>query len=159
MNFKKTIILTFSLVLSLSYYAQDGKISYGANVGLPTGTTSDVYSFSLGADATYLLNSDEDFSYGAAVNLQYYIGKSIGGFDVENALLLPIAGAGRYKVSDEFLVGADLGYALILSGGSGGTFYFKPLVGYNLSDTMQLNAFFSKADTISNFGVGIMFSL
>ena len=77
-----------------------------------------------------------------------------------------IAASGRYNLSEDFVLGADLGYALGLSpSGNDGGFYYRPMLGYNLSEKMMVTASYSTV-SVSNgggnwgsFGVGLMFGL
>ena len=111
-------------------------------------------SFSFGLDVNYMLNSGEEFSYGIATGYQNYSGKN----GIPSVDFIPLALAGRYAVSEQVSIGADLGYAMSSNGG----FYYRPMVVYNLSETMKLNASYSGVSvtggTVSNVGAGIMFN-
>jgi len=159
---KKVLLIAVFAIFGLGTVHAQG-FSGGANIGLPVGDSSNGSSFSFGADVLYMFNADEDFTYGAASGYQYFLGKSIGGVTLPSTSYLPIAGAARYALSDQFSAGVDLGLAFIMSGGSGSGFYYKPMVVYNLNDTMKLNAYYSGV-SVSNgsksaVGVGIMFDL
>jgi len=64
-------------------------------------------------------------------------------------------------VSEKFLVGLDLGYAIGASKGVNGGFYFRPMVGYSILETILLQASLSSisADggSISNFSIGAVY--
>lgn len=150
-------ILLFVAFVALSFTAS-AQFSGGVNIGIPTGNASNVSSFAFGVDLNYMLSSEEDFSYGLAAGYQNFSGKNGAG----SVSFLPIAASGRFGLSDSFSAGADVGYAIGMSpSGNDGGFYYRPMVVYSLSDTMDLNASYSGVSvtggTWSSFGVGIMF--
>jgi hypothetical protein len=129
-NIRKKLFLVLSLALfSFSVNAQSGIFSVGSHIALPTGYTAKGQSFGFGLDVNYMFNSGEEFSYGVASRFQYFLGKTIAGIKIPNGSFLPIAAAGRYKASDSFVVGADIGYSGGISPSTNkGGFYYKPMV-------------------------------
>ena len=165
---KKVLLSVVMLVFAVSVNAQKGNFSAGVNLGLPTADASDGYSFALGAEVNYLFDVSSDFKAGVSASYLTFFGKDIDflgtTIEIENAAVLPIAGAVRYLASDKFSIGVDLGYAIGISpDGNDGGFYYRPLIGYNLSEKMELNASYSgisvEGGTIANFGLGLMFKL
>lgn len=75
---------------------------------------------------------------------------------------LPIAAAARFNITDEFVAGLDLGYAASLAKNGVGGLYFRPLLGYELSDSMMIQAshalISAEGGSISSLNAGIMFS-
>ena len=130
------------LFAGFALQAQEG-FNLGINFGFPTGDASDVSSFSLGIDVNHLWSVSDSFDAGVATGFTNAFGKSveIGGFDIEfdDFQFLPIAAAGRYHVSDKFRLGADLGYAIGISDGNDGGFYYRPMVGYGITDRIEAN--------------------
>lgn len=63
---------------------------------------------------------------------------------------------------EEFSVGADLGVAFEVDGGSAG-FYYRPTIGYNLSEQTEINLSYSgisfEGATWSTVNLGFLFSL
>ncbi len=158
--FLAIVMLTFGIALN----AQDGKFNVGANIALPIGDSSNAFSFGFSAEANYLFEVSDDFQVGPSASLVYYFGKSENGFEVSDASFLPLAAAGRFNVSDEFTLGADLGYAIGISpDGNDGGFYYRPLVGYNISEDMMVQASYSGVSsngaTFSNISLGVVFGL
>jgi hypothetical protein len=165
---KKVLLSVVMLVFAVSVNGQKGNFSAGVNLGLPTADASDGYSFTLGAEVNYLFDVSSDFKAGVSASYLTFFGKDIDflgtTIEIENAAVLPIAGAVRYLASDKFSIGVDLGYAIGISpDGNDGGFYYRPLIGYNLSEKMELNASYSgisvEGGTIANFGLGLMFKL
>ena len=61
------------------------------------------------------------------------------------------------------MLGANIGYAVGLDEGNDGGFYYRPLVGFKVGETTQLNFSYSgisnEGTTISNVSLGFMFGL
>lgn len=148
------------MALVVASFSANAQFNAGVNVGIPAADASDVTSFSFGVDVNYMLSDADDFNYGIASGFQYYSGKDA----FPNWSFLPIAAAGRYNASEDFMLGADIGYAIGLNpSGNDGGFYFRPMVGYHLNENTMLNASYSSTSvnggTIANIGVGVMFAL
>lgn len=161
----KKFLLTIAMVaFGFAANAQDGEFNAGVNLGLPIGDASDFYSFSAGVEVNYLFSVSDDFKVGPSVGFTNYFGKEVGGVDVDSASFLPLAAAGRFAVSDKFTLGADLGYGIGISpDGNDGGFYYRPMVGYAISEGIMLQASYSAVNTdaitMSNIGLGVMFGL
>lgn len=164
---KKTIFAAFLLMAGLSLQAQAGP-SVGVNLGLPTGDAGDVSSFSLGIDITYLWNVSDKFDAGAAVGFSNAFGKEIdtglGSFQIDDIQFLPIAAAGRVHLTEDFSAGVDLGYALGINDGNDGGFYYRPMVGYSLSEKLGLSLSYTGISLEGDFSwntinLGLMLAL
>ena len=164
---KVLFIVAFVLIGLGSVNAQNGSFNAGVNIGFPTGDISDFYSLAISAEANYLFEISDQFKVGPSISYLHYIGKKDingSGFDADDNSFLPIAAAARFAASEKFTIGADLGYGFGISPDDiEGAFYYRPMIGYNISEKVMLQATYtgmSKDDTtISNFGVGAMFSL
>jgi hypothetical protein len=137
----KKIILTVAAVFVLSFAnAQDGGFKVGINAGLPMGDIKDSYSLSVGLDIAYLKSFSDKFQAGLTTGYAHYLGKSETvdlGFgltataDTEDGGFIPLAATAQYSVSENFFVGADLGYAIGVSPSENkGGFLYQPKVGY-----------------------------
>ena len=135
----KNLILFFAIVfIGSSTYAQ--KFSIGTHFGAPVSDAHDFYSFTLGIDANYWFVSDK-FSIGIATGINYFLANDLRvnrdiEFSLDNASFAPVALAGRFDLSNKFNIGADVGYAIGV--GNDGGFYYRPLIGYNIKDFLQL---------------------
>ena len=168
---KKVLLIAVVAILGLgSVNAQEGVFNLGVNFGLPTGDADDFYSLAIGVEANYLFQVSEEFQVGPSVSYISYFGKSeVFGVqvDIDNAGFLPLAAAGRFNASEKFVIGADLGYAIGISPEENdGGFYYRPMVGYNINEKIQITASYSGISlsgdgdgTFSNFGLGAMFAL
>ncbi len=141
---KKFMIAAFAVFAFAQVNAQEFK--GGISLGLPVGDASDVYTFNVTADLSYLWDVAESFKAGIATGISYNFGDSIdlgefGSIDADDAVFLPLAGAARYAFSESFAIGADLGYALGISpSGNDGGFYYAPRLQYNFSEALSLIA-------------------
>ncbi len=161
---KKLLLIIVLLTLGVTLNAQKGKFNVAANIALPIGDSSNAFSFGFSAEANYLFEISDDFQVGPSASLIYYFGKSENGFEVEDASFLPLAAAGRFNISDEFTLGADLGYGIGISpDGINSGFYYRPMIGYNVSENMMLQASYSGISvdgfTFANISIGVMFEL
>lgn len=168
---KKLLLVAMVVAFGFAANAQEGKFKAGINFGLPTGEMSNVSSFSLGIDLNYLWEVGDKFELGVAASYLNYFGKTVtinfGGTSISGQAsdlsFLPLAGAARYNASEEFVLGADLGYAIGLSpDGNKGGMYYRPMIGYNVSEKTQINVSYSgitrDGSTASNIALGVAFS-
>jgi hypothetical protein len=157
---KKLLLSLAFVAMGFSVSAQSSGFNLGADVGFPTGDVKDLFSLTMSVNATYMFGESDQFDYGVAASYSYWKGED----GVENGSFLPLAGAFRFNASESFVIGTDIGYAIGISpDGNDGGFYYKPMLGYNITDNMMVQASYSGVSvdggTFSNFGVGIMFGL
>lgn len=165
---KKLIYFAIATFFGLStLQAQTFKV--GATVGIPAADASDISNFVLGVDAYYYFTDIDDFiNIGATVGFRNFFTEDLEisnlpeGVDtsVDDAMFLPIAAAARLKVFGLFGAGADIGYAIGLTDYLDGGFYFRPVVTFDIADTIELNASYesiSDAGTWGNLNVGVLF--
>lgn len=126
---KKLILIIAIALVGFTTNAQN--FNLGVSGGLPVGDASDAFSFSAVLDASALWEVSEEFYAGVATGFIYSFGDSIdtgfGSVDFDDFGFLPVAAAGRYALSEEFVLGADIGYALgITPSEADGGFYYAP---------------------------------
>lgn len=142
---KKFLFIAVLAAFGLNAGAQN--FSGGVTVGLPVGDAGDAYTFNIGLDVQALWEVSESFDAGVASGYNHSFGDSFSEmilgttieFDVDDYQYIPLAAAGRYSVSEDFTLGADLGYAIAVGEGDGG-FYYRPMVGYNVAESTQITA-------------------
>jgi len=163
---KKVVLVVALALIGCSLQAQDG-LKLGANLGLPVGDAGDVSSFSIGLDAQFMFETAGEFDLGVATGFTNAFGKTIGdgafSVEIEDVQFLPLAGVARYNASEEMSIGVDLGYALGISDGNDGGFYYRPTVGYAISDNVEINASYTgislDGGTWSTINLGVLFGL
>ena len=151
-------LLVFALGVVKSFSQE--QINVGINGGLTIGSTEIPADFGFGAEANYLFDLfSEEFVLGPSIGISIFPST----VDiVDTAMFLPISGAFRFQsLDDPFYVGINLGYAMGLGDFDGG-FHLKPLVGYHISNSLKLNAFYSGIrngdNSIGYFGLGLTFN-
>ncbi len=151
-------------------HAQDFKIE--VNGALPIGDIGDSYSFGASAGFSYLFEVSDTFQAGPTTGVIHYFGSSeditIAGvtatIDFEDTTFIPLGGTARLLLGDAFMIGADLGYGIGVSpSGNDGGFYYKPKVGYTITDSIAIVAGYSGVSvdggTFSSINAGIEFGL
>ncbi|NVJ88090.1 MAG: hypothetical protein HWD82_01425 [Flavobacteriaceae bacterium] len=160
---KLLLLICIALFSFSSANAQTFKL--GGSVGLPAADASDITSLVIGVDAYYYFtNIDAPIEFGLNAGFRNFFGDEIQVLgqtvSVDDAQFLPIAAAARLKLFSIFTGGIDAGYALGLSDGLDGGFYYRPVVGIDIADTIELNVSYesiSDAANWGNFNVGILF--
>lgn len=155
---KKLLLSTLIVVLSFtSMNSQTFKI--GASAGVAASDAGDIADWALGVDAYYYLtNVDAIVEIGVNAGFRNFF-MSDDAF--EDGQFLPLAAAARLKLFGILSGGVDLGYALGINDGNDGGFYFKPVVGIDIADTVELTGSFESISndgvTWGNINVGILF--
>ncbi len=160
---KKLLLAIAMVTFGITLNAQEGTFNVGANIGLPLGDAGDAYSFSYGGEVNYLFGLSDDFELGASFSYLQFLGKdqtfTAGGTEVTvegaSVAFLPVAAAARYNVSEKFVLGADLGYAIGVDTGLDSGFYYRPMVGYKVMDNITLQATYSGI-SVNDTNVGVV---
>lgn len=167
----KIIITTLVLIVtSLSIQAQVDRTNFraGLNAGIITGEVADFYSFSLGMDLQYVWGLSKEIDLGLATGFNNAFGEeessTNGGNTITtefaNLQYIPIAAALRIYPSYGFKLGGDLGYAIGVSNGFDGGFYYRPMIGVDINGTTELNVSYSAISNNGTFAtamVGVLF--
>lgn len=129
---KKVFLFAVALLAFGFANAQEGKFKAGANVGLPMGDAKDVFSLTVGLDASYTWAITDRFDAGIGSGYSLYIGKEDF---IEDASFVPVYGTAQYLITENIFLGADLGYAIAVApSGSDGGFLYQPKVGFQISE-------------------------
>lgn len=163
---KKVLLLLVIALIGTQMYAQEG-FKVGLNLGLPIGDAVDVSGFSVGADVKHHWEVADSFYAGVATGFTNSFGKvvdiGVDFFRADNVQFLPVAGSASYLVSDKFNVGLDLGYAVGINDGNDGGIYYRPLVGYGITESSELNLSYTgislDGGTWSTINLGFLYKL
>ncbi|NJW52631.1 hypothetical protein [Salinimicrobium oceani] len=134
---KKFLCSIIFLALGFTSSYGQGDIRLGINAGIPVGDAGDISNFNIGGDVAYLMGFGDTFQLGPMVGYTHFFGEDVdlgegmGSFEMDDIQFLPIAATARFGLAGLEL-GADLGYALGISDGNDGGFYYKPKVGFSL---------------------------
>lgn len=139
----KKIVLGFvaCLIFTVAAHAQaqskTGSFNFGAgiNLAVPTGTFGTAWSFGIGAQAQGEYMFSDNLSGVASVGYTDFLGKTqnIGGFQFKTPSvgLIPLLVGARFYPSEQFFVGAQIGFGILSgSGSSTSGFDYYPQVGY-----------------------------
>jgi hypothetical protein len=141
---KKLLLFVAFAVCSLFAVNAQGQFRAGLNAGLPIGDAADGWTFTVQVDAAFLWEVSEDFEAGVITGYSHSFGDemTVGGFtfEFEDAQFVPVAAAGRFNVSDQFSLGADVGYAVGINDGNDGGFYYRPRVAYGVGENVDIVA-------------------
>jgi hypothetical protein len=144
---KKLSFIVLTLLFISSIKAQEG-FRIEANVGITVGDSSELHSYALQGNLYYLWKASENINIGLTTGALVFLGDASEDFcegclfdDYEPELYVPIAIAGRANFSKKWSIGLDTGYAVIIHVfDSGGGFYLRPNVAYNLKEKFALIA-------------------
>ncbi|RIA09563.1 outer membrane protein with beta-barrel domain [Flavobacteriaceae bacterium MAR_2010_72] len=147
---RKLLLVIVVVAIGLTASAQTssasdrGGFNAGISLGLPIGDAGDGWTFNVTLDLNHLWNVSDAFDAGIATGYAHSFGDTIdlgefGEIDLDDASFIPVAAAARYRVSDTFTLGADLGYAIGISpDGNDGGFYYAPKVQFGVSDSIDI---------------------
>lgn len=160
---KKSILAVVITVLSMgAAVAQSGSFSAGINGGIPVGDAEDLTTFQIGANVAYRFSLGELFEVGGLVGYSHFFGESmdLGGgvtLEVDDVQFIPVATTARVNFNS-FFAGADVGYAIGISDGNDGGFYYRPQVGYSFGKFGVVASYQSISDsgfTIASVNLGL----
>lgn len=157
---RKLLVLFVFLLCSVStLHSQTFK--FGATVGVPLSDAKDAYTYTVGIDAYYYFtNLDALVAIGATSGYRNFFGDEVGGVQFKDAQFAPIAAAARIKLFGILSAGADLGYAVGITDGLDGGLYFRPVIGIDILDSLELNTsleMIKDKATYGNFNIGVLF--
>ncbi|WP_299837098.1 hypothetical protein [uncultured Tenacibaculum sp.] len=152
----KKFILTIA-VIAFGFVANAQKA--GFNVGADVTYNFDGENFGLMAEANYLFELSDEFRVGPAISYQYAFGQDIevpgfGTVSVDGSGDFTLAGAARYDISENFVIGADLGFYFDAS-----AFYYRPVVGYKIGESTMIQLALPSSDATNSLSLGVMFGL
>jgi hypothetical protein len=160
----KKVLFTIAAVLAFTGLQAQGVFKIGVVAGIPTADAADISTFVLGADVYYMFEKEDAvLNFGPTVGLRNYFGDEIApGITIDDGTFLPIGGAARVTLLGVLTGGIDVGYAVGISDFLDGGFYFRPVVGLDILDILELNASYesvSDAATWGNFNIGLLLAL
>ncbi|WP_299620621.1 hypothetical protein [uncultured Tenacibaculum sp.] len=157
----KKFILTIA-VIAFGFVANAQKA--GFNAGADVTYNFDGENFGLMAEANYLFELSDEFRVGPAISYQYAFGQDVTITDpltgssvtvsADGSGDFTLAGAARYDISENFVIGADLGFYFDAS-----AFYYRPVVGYKIGESTMIQLALPSSDATNSLSLGVMFGL
>ena len=139
---KKALFLACFTLIGLSAIHAQGRFQAGGHLGLPIGDAGDLATFAIALDLAYILEIDDTIKAGPTIQYSHSFGDdvNVGGFsiNVDDVQFLPIGGRAQFDITDQFLARAELGYAIGISDGNDGGFYYSPQAGFSVSDAIDI---------------------
>lgn len=164
----KNLLLTFCAImaLSLTARAQSGW-SIGANGAVPTGTTADFTSVSLGADVAYHLPVTPLLDVGVTTGYGRFFGKEydtgFGTFEAEDYSYIPLAASANVNATEKIFAGLQAGYAIATGEDAQGGFLYRVRGGYGINRMIDLYAFYqgisNDGEEVNAVGAGLIFDI
>mgnify|MGYP000521547063 CR=1 FL=1 len=151
---KYILSVVCALTFSAFTFAQSG-LNLGFSFGFPYENYDGYdFSFAFSGDINYLFEVSEAFDiglasgYGHALGRSYYVGPIVGNIDTPDYQYVPVALAARINANQRLTFGADIGYAISVTSAKDlannkyyeGGFYWRPMIGFNVNEKIQLNA-------------------
>ena len=150
----KKSVLVILVVCTFSSKAQNrdgGGLYLGANIGIPLSATFDLASFNYGFDAAYLIDVTGHLEVGPLVGYSHFVGDGTYRYDDDDFIIIrdykdvgfvPIAVSGRFYFGNRrFFGGADLGFALNVSGDAKNGFFGRAKFGFDLGKINLIASF------------------
>jgi hypothetical protein len=130
---KKALLITAILFMGFITANAQGEFKFGAgaNIGVPVGSAGDISSFTIGAEIQGEYKFSEKASGIATTGYTHFIGKDLGGGIKLSYGAVPILVGARVYPTEQFFIGAQIGYGFFTGDASSGGFAYKPQVGYN----------------------------
>ncbi|MEM6864962.1 MAG: hypothetical protein AAF575_07260 [Bacteroidota bacterium] len=167
---KTSTTLIFLLTVTLTSFAQVDRSNFkaGLNAGIPTGDASEISRFSVGLDLNYHYGVSKRIDIGIATGFLNAFGESQtisdGILDIEAEFedyqIVPVAGSLRIYPTYDLKFGADAGYAIGINEGNDGGFYYRPILGYNITGNTEVNVSYTAIENEGTFSLvmaGILF--
>jgi|SRR5688572_29678560 hypothetical protein len=144
-----------------SFIGANAQFQFGAGVvaGLPIGDFDAVSSFVVGGELQGEYKFSEKASGVATISYNHFLGKDLGGGIKVSFGAVPILVGARVYPSEQFFIGAQVGYGFTTGDLSGSGFAYKPQIGYN-AGSFQLAASYnaiSDNGTLSWIGLSGIF--
>ena len=140
---KKLFLVAAIAVFGISNTYAQKNLEIGVNFAFPVGDAEDFSTFTLGLDVAYLFEVTNNFKAGFASGITNSFGESyrfLGeNYDYDDVQFIPVAVAGRFYPTKNIYLGGDIGYAIGISTNNDGGFYYRPKIGYSLTNKIGVN--------------------
>ena len=141
---KKLLFFAAFAVFAFTTSSAQGEFRAGIDVGLPIGDAGDLSTFVIAVDLGYLFDLSSNIKAGPIAGYSHSFGDDVteGPFTVEidDIQFIPVGAGGRFNVSDNFSLGADVGYAIGINDNNDGGFYYAPRTSYYAGQSVYIVA-------------------
>ncbi|MBT8270370.1 MAG: hypothetical protein HKO61_03950 [Flavobacteriaceae bacterium] len=123
-------------------------LKVGLNGGI-SGGARELVDPAIIVDVAYFFQTNNNLQVGAVSGYSHTFK------NISDLQYIPVGGGVRYEFN-RFGLGADIGYAIVINGGSGGSLYYAPRMGFEINDKVAIMAsyrglttFFSNWDIVA----------
>jgi hypothetical protein len=169
---RRLFVLTAIAVCStlMAKAQKDGvtRFSLGPEIGIATGTFSNIAGLGLGATIQAEHFFQENVSGTAIFGFVDYFGASYNNnLKYKSTLILPLRVGGRYYIGDGFHLGAQIGLGFVNGYSTSTAFAYSPQVGYNfktkkgklIDATFKYDGYAVSGGTLSAVGIRVAYVL
>ncbi len=146
---RKLLLALFFVGITTMSFAQD-ELNITLSGGVPMGTkVKEVSDMAFEGDVNYLFDMYDGIKAGPSLSFLYFNPKE----DQDALMYLPLGGTIKFmSTNDSFFVGTDLGVVLpVLDDSKKTGVYFKPYVGYNISEAFKVAVSYSAVEMIDEY--------
>ena len=141
---KKLLLVSVFTIIGFTVLNAQGQFRAGVSGGLPIGDAGDLATFAIAVDLGYLFELSETIEAGPVAGYSHSFGDDVTEgpitVEVDDIQFMPIGAGGRFNVSDNFSIGADVGYAIGISDDNDGGFYYAPRATYYAGQSVYIVA-------------------
>lgn len=161
----KNLFALILLLMGTGIFAQEG-FKLGFHGGLPINDFNDAVTLTLALDAGYMYAANETFDVGIATGFIHGFGESFSSEAIEadfpNVEFMPVAASIRIWTSNSFSLGVDGGYAVGINDGNDGGLYYRPIIGYLMGPSTEVNFSYSTVEldgaTWNTLNLGVLYT-
>ena len=166
---KKILFKTMLFVLCFfglhQIRAQEG-FKFGIQAGLPFNDFNEALSIVVGADTSYMFPLSGVIDLGPSVGFIHGFAETfVSGTvreDFRSVEFVPFSAGVRFWTSNEFSFGGNAGWALGLNEGNDGGLYYRPMIAYLMSSSVEVNFSYTGIEleeaTWSTVTIGIVYN-
>jgi len=142
------LALTFTFI-GLGMNAQEG-FKLGIHGGLPINDFNGEVTLMVALDGGYMYALSEVIDIGVVTGFVYGFAERFSSEAIEadypNMQFVPLAASVRIWTSNSFSFGVDGGYAVGINEGNDGGLYYRPIIGYLMGPSTEVNLSYSTVE-------------
>ena len=100
-KFMRATFIVALVLISTGSFAQNGRFSVGAELGLPMGDFGDISSMGIGGTLRYELPMGDNLGLTATAGYMAFSGKEVGGFDMPDWTMIPVQIGAKYYFTEQ----------------------------------------------------------
>lgn len=146
---KKRLFALILVLMGMGMQAQEG-FKLGFHAGFPINDFNDAVTLTVALDGGYMYAVNETIDIGIATGFIHGFAESFSSeaiaADFPNVQFVPLAAAVRIWTTNSFSLGVDGGYAMGINEGNDGGLYYRPIIGYLMGPSTEVNFSYSTVE-------------